>query len=366
MKNISFAQHLEFLKISKIRQIMNSAPKDAINLGLGEIQFPLHDSLKRKAEQIIENENLFYTTNAGILELREKISKYYDLYFKENVCITAGAEEAIFASLFAYLNPGDEVLIADPGFVAYKTIIRMLKAKPVSFKLDPDDFHFDLNEFKSKITKKTKIVLLNNPINPTGTAYSSHDLKQISELCNERNILLSVDEVYRELYIEDKPQSILEINPNSLSISSLSKSHGMSGWRLGWVASASSELIEPIIKVHQYICTCANTLAQKLAISAFSPDGKIVLESILNRLADNRKIVQKYFPANYLLPNKCHPYFFVQVKNDIEIIEKILQQKVIVIPGSVFGRNGENWIRLNYGIESDLLETGIKRILEII
>lgn len=366
MKNKYLAHHLEFLEVSQIRQIMNAAPRDAINLGLGEIRFPLEESLKEAAEKIIRTENLYYTPNAGLPELREQISLYYNLEFNQNICVTTGAEEALFATLFTYLNPGDEVVLADPGFVAYQTIIKMLQAKPVCFHLNPVYFHFEPEKFRAKISENTKIVLLNNPLNPTGTTYSEKDLIQISQICVENNILLIVDEVYRELYLDCRPCSILDINPHSLAISSLSKSHGLSGWRLGWIASANPELVKPIIKTHQYICTCANAMAQKLALVVFSEPGDRALENIRQKLLNNRKIVGNFIPENYLLPNASHPYFLVKVKNDKEVTENLLQQKVIVIPGSVFGENAKNWIRINYGISAELLETGLNKIVSIL
>lgn len=364
MKKFAQARHLDFLKISKIRQIMNSAPSDSINLGLGEIQFPLAEYFLSSIEELLKTENTYYTPNAGLPELKQKICNYYKITFNDNVCVTAGAEEALFATLNAVLNSDDEVLIADPGFVAYGTIVKMMKAIPVYFDLNVNDFSFIEQKFSDKISAKTKVVLLNNPINPTGTTYTKENLEFIVDICEKHNILLVVDEVYRELNLEEKIPTILDISKNAVVISSLSKSHALSGWRLGWVASHRSDIIKSIVKIHQYICTCAHTLSQRLAVRAFSHKGKEVNEYLKKLLLQNRQFVQKKINHNKLLPNNHHPYFFVKVQNDIEVTKKLLQRHVIVIPGSAFGKNGKNWIRINYGIDLKLLGEGIDILLD--
>ena len=344
---------------------MSIAPPDAINLGLGEIRLPLPACLKNIAQKIISEENLFYTPNAGLPELRQVIAQYYHLDSGDAVCVTVGAEEAIFAALFAYLNPGDEVVLADPSFLAYKTIIQMLKAKPVFFDLAAEnDFRFSQISFETAITSQTKIVLLNNPINPTGTCYNNEDLAFIADFCRGKNILLIVDEVYRELFIGKPLPSILEFTSNALVISSLSKSHCLSGYRLGWLASHNPKLLEPIIKVHQYLCTCTSTLSQKIAITAFSEEGKKAVQSIKKYLDTNRNLALLLLDRKKIMPNQAHPYIFISVEDDVKTVEKLLKQKVIAIPGSAFGRNGKNWIRINYGVETALLQQALPKIRE--
>ena len=363
MKEIRVADHMKFVKKSAIRQLVDSAPADAINLGLGEIQFPLPEFLKQKAAEIINFKNIGYSTNAGLIELRKAICDYYQCEFNDNVCITAGAEEALFAALFSYINKGDEVLIANPTFLAYKTIVEMLGAKVSSFSLDPqNEFALNENSLRIAITDKTKAMILCNPSNPLGIALNDHEIDLIIDICRKNKILLIVDEVYRELFLDERSRSFLDTDLDTIIISSLSKSHCMSGWRIGWAISQKSELIAPIIKTHQYICTCAPVISQFLALEALSIEGMQAKEEIRIKLAENRKFAIDYLSnANIeFLLNSSSPYLFVKVNgDDWKVAEALSKMGVIVIPGSAFGSNGKGFVRINYGIESDKLSKSI-------
>jgi aspartate/methionine/tyrosine aminotransferase len=359
---MEIAKNIKHLEHSAIRKILAVAPPDAINLGLGEIQFPTPKLLIDHAKQILESKQLGYTPNAGLSELRSSICDYYNTDFKNNVCVTNGAEEALFATFFSYLNPGDEVVIADPTFLAYRTIAEMLGAEVKTFDLDPEK-NFSLNEesFLKSFSNKTKIVVLNNPSNPMGTCFSSDEISKIVEVCSSKKVLLVVDEVYRELFIDSKPDSFLKKNADVICISSLSKSHCLSGWRVGWAISRQPKFIEPIIKVHQYIATCAPALSQEIAILALTKTGMRESEILRQHLMLNRKIVFDNLPDINTLPNNSSPYLFVQInKNDIDFSYKLAESGVVVIPGSAFGVNSYGWIRVNYGIEKDALLRGLK------
>ena len=354
---------MKYVEKSAIRQLIDSAPADAINLGLGEIQFPLPDFLKQKTSEIIKTKNLGYSTNAGLIELRETICNYYQCEFNDNICITAGAEEALFAALFSYLNKGDEVLIANPTFLAYKTIVEMLGAKVSSFSLDPEnEFAINENSLRTAITDKTKAMILCNPSNPLGIVLKDHEIEIIIEICRENKILLIVDEVYRELFLNERSRSFLDTDLDTIIISSLSKSHCMAGWRIGWAISQKPELIAPIIKAHQYICTCAPVISQFLALEALSVEGMRAKEEIRIKLVENRKFAIDYLTTANIefLLNTFSPYLFVKVNgDDWKAAEALSKMGVIVIPGSAFGSNGKGFIRINYGIEHDQLSKSI-------
>jgi aspartate/methionine/tyrosine aminotransferase len=363
--SFSTADHLNSIKKSEIRKLIDQAPADAVNLGLGELKIPLPAYLRECARQIAAQNDFRYTPNAGLIELRKSVSDYYSIDYKENVCITIGAEEAIFTSLFAYLNPGDEVLIADPYFVAYPAIISMLKAKTAFFPLPAEsNFSFDKTSFLKSISPATKIILINNPINPTGTVYSQEDLLFIADFCHTRKILLIVDEVYRELYFKKKLPSILDYSEEAISISSLSKSHSLSGLRLGWAAARSQEVIEPIIRAHQYICTCASSFSQYLALKALDQKGSLANLEIRQLLSNKRDYVVQHL-KNYVDSNH-HPYLFLKVDDEEMVMKELLRRKIIVIPGSVFGNNSRNWLRLNFAVDDADLLKAIPIIKEII
>jgi aspartate aminotransferase len=364
MNKTKIADHMNSVKKSAIREIFDSSPVDAVNLGLGEIQFPLPDFLKQIAAEIVSSKKIGYSTNAGLIELRKAICDYYQHEFNDNVCVTAGAEEALFATLFSYLNKGDEVLIADPTFLAYKTIVEMLGAKAASFSLDPQN-EFAVNEksLRTAATAKTKAIILCNPSNPLGITLKDHEIDLIVDICRENNILLIVDEVYRELFLNELPRSFMNTDLDAIIISSLSKSHCMSGWRIGWAISKQQELIAPIIKAHQYICTCAPTVSQQLAIEALSTEGIKAKEEIRLQLLENRIIAIDYLNSNTIeyLPNTSSPYLFIKINSyDWNVAKELSQNGVVVIPGSAFGSNGKGFIRINYGIEQYQLLLGLK------
>ena len=361
------------IKKSLIRQIFDSAPKNSINFGLGEIQFPTPKILCEYAKEILDDRNIRYTPNAGIYELRKAIANYYqNIISAENTCVTSGSEEAVYATLASILNPEDEVLLANPCFLAYGSIIEMLNGIPVYFDLiSQQNFKLNKDSFLDGISPKTKAVLLNNPSNPLGIIFSQDEIKFILETCHKHRILIIVDEIYRELFLNEKTPSFLELTENVIVISGVSKSHCMTGWRLGWVASHQKDLIDKIITAHQYICTCAPFLSQKVAIKALSEEGMKSTDEIRIKLTRNYEFLIKYFDENHIeykaLKKASSPYFFVNFGIDDRELSKVLLEKgVIVIPGTAFGSNGKNWIRINYGVEREILKKGLKIIIQIL
>jgi len=337
------------IKKSLIRQIFDSAPKNSINFGLGEIQFPTPKILCEYAKEILDNENIRYTSNAGLYELRESISNYYqNIISAENICVTSGSEEAIYATLTSILNPEDEVLLANPCFLAYSSIIEMLNGIPVYFDLNPQqNFMLDKKSFLNGISQKTKVVLLNNPSNPLGIIFSQNEIEFILKTCHKHNILIIVDEIYRELFLNEKTPSFLELTKNVIVISGVSKSHCMTGWRLGWVASHQKDLIEKIIATHQYICTCAPFLSQKVAVKALSVEGMKSADEIRIKLKRNYEFLINHFAENHIeykaLKKAYSPYFFVNFGiDDRKLSRDLLEKGIIVIPGTAFGSKGKN------------------------
>lgn len=365
MKPIEYADRINGIEQSELRQLFDKAPTNAINLGLGEIQFPTPTIITKRAIDIIKQGNIRYTSNAGLPELQKSITDYYNIQLNENVCVTTGAEEAIFASLFSFINSGDEVLIANPTYIAYKTIIKMLGGVTVEFDLDPlSNFELDRTDFTIKINPKTKVLLLNNPSNPTGKCFSDEEIDFMVYKCNENNILIIVDEIYRELYLEKKPITFLDKIGRIIVISGLSKSHGMSGWRIGWAVSNDPALIEPIIISHQYICTCAPYISQEVAIIALSSEGMKAQNKIRLELKTNREFVLKQFEQylSYIsiLNNTSSPYLFINIiADDIVLVNELIKNGLIVMPGRIFGSNGRHWIRLNYATDKKKLAKGI-------
>lgn len=367
----TFSRITDNLEKSTIRKVFDKALPDSINLGLGEIQFPLPSFLKKAAYEIIDNEEIRYTPNAGLTSLRKRVAQYYDDIIPwQNTCITVGAEEALYLVLAVLINPGDEVLISDPAYPAYKTLIRLRQGNAVIFKRRIDDnFIIDFNDLKNSISQKTKAIIISNPSNPLSTCLKKEEISSLISICEENDVYLIIDEIYRELYINKPIKSLLQKSKKVIVISGLSKSHCLSGWRLGWIVSQEEELIQRIIKYHQYLVTCASYISQRLAEKALSDEG-------MNLVKINRVKLQKnyYFCKNYIsnhfsninmIESDAAPYLFVNINRDALIFcENLLQKRVIVMPGIAFGDICRNWIRINYAIEETVLEKAIQLLFK--
>jgi aspartate aminotransferase len=365
------AERMRSVQKSIIRQIFEAAQGSAINLGLGEIQFDTPEFLRRYAAEIVVKENCRYTENAGLAGLRAKVASYYGNGVSAGgVCVTCGAAEAIHSCFTAFVNPGDEVMLANPTFLAYESSIRINEGIPVYYRLDSEkDFVLDKLDFAAKFSDRTRIVVINNPSNPLSKCLTIDELNYMVSICREHNVVIMSDEIYRELtYIERQP-SIIDLYENSISISGLSKSFCMTGWRIGWAASKITDYIDPINVAHQYQSTCAPYLSQRVGILALSDAGQAAIKEIKDQLTANYQYITEYFAVNlpdchYLEPDAA-PYLFIKVdRDDTELAAELAVKGVIVIPGSAFGSSGRNWIRISYALNRDLLERGLDILAE--
>jgi aspartate/methionine/tyrosine aminotransferase len=366
------ARRLAGIEKSVIRQIYDRAPAGSINLGLGEPDFPTPTVIREEAIRFINAGKIRYTPNAGSLELRRAIAGYYGDESKyDGVCITNGSQEALFVAVMALINPGDEVLLPDPGFLAYPTIVRLAGGKPVFYKLPAaKNFEFDAEDFQSKINPKTRAIIITSPSNPTGRILTTADLKNIAQVLRETATIVIADEIYRELYFEERPFSIADFHPATLVISGLSKSHAMTGWRLGWVYGAP-EIARHLIVLHQYATTCASTVSQRAALAAFTAAGRAAEENLRAELRTRRDFLVAQidaqlaeFKLNRIIPDGAF-YLMLDISplgKSFEIAERLLDSKVITIPGAAFGEETEGWLRLSFATDFDTIREGVRRI----
>ncbi|MCF7918698.1 MAG: pyridoxal phosphate-dependent aminotransferase [Candidatus Cloacimonetes bacterium] len=370
---ISPASRMAGVQKSIIRQIFEAAQGKAINLGLGEIQFDTPLIIRELAAKVAGTENCRYTLNAGTLELRRQIAAYYEQKVNvEGICVTCGAAEALHSCFTSYVNPGDEVMIADPTFLAYEASIRINGGTVVRYRLDPEhDFALDREDFRSKISSKTKIVMICNPSNPLSKCLSIEELEFMAEECRKHGSLIISDEIYRELtYIERQP-SMLDIYDDTIIVSGISKSHCMTGWRIGWAASSNADYIKTIVVAHQYQSTCAPYISQRAAELAMSEKGLATISEIKSQLVANRDFIISYFQKNlpeleYLKPDAA-PYLFINVKGcDKEFSRKAAAEGVIVIPGSAFGPGSTGWIRISYALNRELLSRALTILVKLL
>jgi aspartate aminotransferase len=354
-----------------IRQVFDRALPGSINLGLGEPDLPTPEIIRRTAVTVIQDEQNGYTTHAGLSALRELIandSKALGISAND-IIVTAGSQEALYLALLTLIDEGDEVLIPDPGFVAYPTITRMAGGNTTTYAMPAaDGFCFDLESFIRSITPRTKVVVCISPSNPTGRTLSAVDLKAIAAAIDGTGIFVISDEIYRDLYFGDnRPETIADYYPNTLVISGLSKSMSMTGWRLGWICGPT-EVIKAALILHGYVTTCASTVSQKAALAAWTDEAENARKAHRDIFRERRDFLLSLLETRAGLKAVSPDGAFYamvdihQYGSSIQVAEAILEQRVITVPGAAFGKQGEGFLRVSFCASLDILAEGVDRI----
>jgi aspartate/methionine/tyrosine aminotransferase len=359
------AQRFANIELSLIRQINALATPLSVNLGIGEPNVEPDETLRGFAVKAAATGSWHYTPNAGTLALRKLIASDAGFDPKSEVCVTAGTEEALFSIMQAFVDPGDDVLVPNPGFLAYATLARIAGAVPVTYELEPPDWRVDADALLARITPKTKLIVVNSPSNPLGSVIDRETLQGIA---NAGPLVVS-DEVYREIWYETPPPTMLGMSDNVIVVGGMSKSHAMTGLRLGWILAAET-LMKPIVTAHQYIATCASAFSQSLAESILSDDvwNRGWLERIRAQFRAQRESalfsIARELEVTIAAPAGAF-YAFVPVPScDTEMFARTLatDAAVLVIPGIAFGSMGEGFIRISYAASIDEIGTGVERI----
>lgn len=353
---------------------------DAISLGVGEPDFDTPWHIREEGIYSLEQGRTFYTSNAGLKELKEEICKYLKKsqnikYNEHEVFITVGGSEAIDVALRAMLDPGDEVLIPQPSYVSYEPCTILVGGKPVIIELKEDnEFRLTKEELLNAITDKTKILVLPFPNNPTGAIMEKEDLVDIAEVVKEKDLYVLSDEIYSELTYSGKHVSIASLpgmKERTVLINGFSKAYAMTGWRLGY-AAAPEAILEQMLKIHQFAIMCAPTTSQYAAVEALrngAPDVKKMRDSYNQRrrflLNEFEKIgIDCFTPYGAF-------YTFPSIKkfgmSSDEFAERLLkEQKVAVVPGTAFGACGEGYLRISYAYSIEDLKLALERIAAFI
>lgn len=352
------------IEISLIRQINALATPLSVNLGIGEPNVVPDERLREMAERAARTP-WSYSANAGTLGLRKLIAEGTRFDPKSEVCVTAGTQEGLFSIFTAFVDPGDEVLVPDPGFLAYGTLARICGAEPVPYPLEPPDWAIDLDALRKKITPRTKLIIVNSPSNPLGSVVPRETLEEIAAL----GPLVVSDEVYREIWYDERPSSMMGMSTNVLTVTGLSKSHAMTGLRLGWIIGAET-LMKPIVTAHQYIATCASVFSQALAEMILADAGWNAgwLESVRAQFAAQREAA--VHAVRHELEIDVDPpagafYLFSPVPacESLSFARSLATDAaVLVIPGVAFGSRGQGFIRISYAAPVEQIATGIERI----
>lgn len=354
--------------------------EDVISLGVGEPDFDTPWHIREEGIYSLEQGRTFYTSNAGLAELKTEISRYLKRRFRlpytaEEVLVTVGGSEAIDIAFRAMLDPGDEVIIPEPCFVSYLPCVKMAGGQPVRLALEEkDEFKLTKEKLLSVLTEKTKIVVLPFPNNPTGAIMTEEELQDIAAVISEKDLFVVSDEIYSELSYQGDHVSIASLPgmaERTIVINGFSKSYAMTGWRLGY-AAGPEKIIRQMIKVHQYVIMCAPTTSQYAAIEALQHGDEDVARMresyderrrfLVKELNDMGLPCFEPMGAFYVFPGISR---FGMTSE--EFATRLLhQERVAVVPGSAFGECGEGYLRISYAYSIENLKLALGKIQNFI
>ncbi len=371
------------LKPSGIRKFFDivAEMKDAISLGVGEPDFDTPWHIRDEGIYSLEKGRTFYTSNAGLMELRKEICSYlnrrFDLSYdpKTETLITVGGSEGIDMALRAMINPGDEVIIPQPSYVSYEPCAILADAKPVIINLkNENEFRLTAGELEEAITEKTKLLILPFPNNPTGAIMEREDLEAIREVILKHDIYVLSDEIYAELTYKGEHVSIASLpgmKERTIVINGFSKSYAMTGWRLGY-ACGPANIIAQMTKIHQFAIMCAPTTSQYAAIEALK-NGDEDVSSMCEAYNQRRRFLMSEFEKMGLPCFEPYGAFYVfpcikefKMTSEEFATRLLEEEKVAVVPGTAFGDCGEGFLRISYAYSIENLKLALERIADFI
>lgn len=374
---------IKTIEPSGIRKFFDlvSEMDDAISLGVGEPDFDTPWHIRDEGIYSLEKGRTFYTSNAGLKELKVEISKYLDRRFglqydyNKEIFVTVGGSEAIDLTMRAMLDPGDEVLIPQPSYVSYVPCCVLANGTPVIIELKAEnEFRLTAEELEAAITPKTKLLVMPFPNNPTGAIMEKKDLEAIAEIVKKHDLYVLSDEIYCELTYLEKHVSIASLpgmKERTIVVNGFSKSHAMTGWRLGY-ACGPAPILKQMLKIHQFAIMCAPTTSQYAAVEALKNGDEDVAMMREQYDARRRYLMERFkemglecfepFGAFYVFP--CIKEFGM---TSDEFANRLLQsKKVAVVPGTAFGNSGEGFLRISYAYSLEDLKIALERVEEFI
>ena len=356
------------LDASGIRKVFDlaAAMTDPINLSIGQPDFDVPAVVKDAAIEAIREGRNKYTVTQGIPELHEALRakiRAEKAFEPDGLLITSGVSGALLLAFLVLINEGDEVLIPDPYFVMYKHLVNLCGGVPVFVNTYPD-FHVTARRLAPHLSNKTKMILLNTPSNPTGVLTSDEELPKIAALARERDLILLSDEIYDCFIYDAKPASMGAVYPKTLVMGGFSKSHAMTGWRLGYV-TGPKEIIQEMTKLQQFSFVCAPSFAQHAGVAALETDTTPFRDVYLKKrdlicegIKDAGYEVEKPGGAFYLFPK-------VPWGTDHEFVAEAIRNNLLVIPGSVFSEETTHF-RISYAATEETIERGLEVLRKLI
>ena len=367
------AGRMQGLQPTLIRQFFERALPDSINFGLGEPDIPTPDFLREAAARIAIEEQNGYTSHPGIPALRDKIAEQYPHLNlqRTDVVVTCGSQEAMTAAFLCLIDAGDDVLLPNPSFPAYDACARISQGNPVYYRLPADqEFAFDIDEFKRRITPKTKAAVVISPSNPTGKILTPNDYRQIAQALEGTGVYLIADEIYSDLYFGGKPHSASEFYERTIVVSGLSKSLSMTGWRLGWVASPQSDVVNTVQVLHGFLTVCTSAITQKASLLAWTPEAEAAKQHARELYKRRGEFLVDLFDQELGLKATSPEgafYTMLDVRalgDDVAVAEKCLQNRVITVPGVAFGDEAKGFLRISFCNTEERMAEGVRRMKE--
>lgn len=377
MEDSIISNNVKNIEISGIRKFYNKVAEveGAISLTIGQPDFPVPESVKKAIIKAVNEDKTGYTSNAGLLELREEICKYLysqNIHYKsEEVCITVGGSEGLMDVFTAFINAGDKVLIPTPAYPAYESCVKILGGKIINYELNEDDFSINFDMLEKLIdNEKPKLMVLSYPCNPTGAVLTKEASERLHKIIKNKDIIIITDEMYSSINYEDEYYSIAQfddIKEKVVIVSGFSKMFSMTGLRVGYICAVNTYMNQ-IMKVHQYNVSCAPSISQYGALEGLKSslkDAEIMKEEFkARRNFVYKRLTDLGFQVN--LPDGAF-YMFPSIKKfnvkSEDFCNRLLQNaKVAIVPGSAFGKGGEGFARISYAYSMQELEEAMSRI----
>ena len=371
------------IKSSAIRRMLelSMGMEDIVHLEQGEPDFTTPNHILEAAVEAMRKGFTHYTEINGTLELRQAIAEKLE---RENgieadpekeITVTSGSQEAMFITALGILNPGDEALILDPYYPAYFEDTLLAEAVPVTVPLkEEENYHVNIETLEKRITKKTKMIWICNPSNPTGHVFSKEDLEVIAEVAKRHNLIVFADEIYEKLLYENSRHTSIGSLPGmedrTITVNGFSKAYAMTGWRIGYIA-AEKKLSATLRKLHYYTALCPNSISQKAALAALTGPQNCVQEMVKEYDRRRRLVLnelEKIEGLSYVKPKGAFyvfPNFSSFEESDEAMALYLLKNvRVVTVPGSGFGEAGKGHLRISYSVSYKQVEEGMKRIKE--
>jgi len=378
-------QNLKKIKPSGIRKLFDLAQnrKDIISFGIGEPDFITPDHVREAAKQAIEEGYTHYTPNAGFADLREALSQKLNDFNhipakSEEVLVSSGGTQALFSAFYVLLNPGDELIVPDPGFLVYGSQVILAGGNPVFLPIrEENHFQIDPNELEKMVTPKTKAILLNSPSNPTGMVINREILEKVAEIAKEHHLFIISDELYEDILFDGRTHlsiaSFPDMKERTISIFGFSKSYAMTGWRIAYV-TCPEFLVKEMIKIQQNTAVCPNSVTQRAVLYGLQnqQETKASIEKMCAAYQERRDVIMKGLNEidgfECLSPEGAF-YAFPNInktgKNSEDLSMYLLDEcGVVTVPGNAFGQYGEGYLRFSFATSVDMIKQGMEKIKE--